>query len=147
LNSSNPDWPWLSLTEWGEAYVSEAGADVYDPDGYLRKLASDRPLDDIERRYLSQAAAALRADLPDATAVMLGAASEHLLLLLGDAVAAADSTGATKVKKALPGPALTLLEKIRKYLDPPTIEARACPGGESRDNLRRGREFDSNLAK
>ena len=45
---------------------------------------------EIERRYLSQASAAFRADLPDAAAVMLGAASEHLLLQLGAAIENAD---------------------------------------------------------
>ena len=92
LDSSNPQWPFLSLTEWGEEYVRGGGADVYDPDGYLAAVGETHPLDDVERRYLSQAAAAFRADPADATAVMLGGASEHLLVTLAEAIADADAT-------------------------------------------------------
>src|SRR4051812_27511607 len=56
LNSSNPQWPWLSLTERGEDYVRSGGPDIYNPDGYMRTLEKDGELDEIERRYLSQAA-------------------------------------------------------------------------------------------
>lgn len=119
LDASNQSWPWLSLSEWGEEYIQAGGPDVYDPDAYLRELARDHQLDDIEQRYLSQASTAFRADLPDAAAVMAGAASEHLLLLLADAIVAKDQTGtATKVAKARDGPALRLLDAIRKYLEP-----------------------------
>jgi hypothetical protein len=90
LDANNAGWPWLSLTEWGKQYVQGGEPDAYDPDGYLAALARDAPLDEIERRYLSQASAAFRADLPDAAAVMLGAASEHLLLQLGAAVEKAE---------------------------------------------------------
>lgn len=119
MNSGNAQWPWLSLTEWGEEYVRDGGPDVYDPDGYLRDLDRDHPLDEIERRYLAQASAAFRADLPDAVAVMVGAASEHLLLCLADAVVAKEAAGAaSKVAKMRDGPALKLLNELRKYLEP-----------------------------
>lgn len=115
LDSSNPQWPFLSLTEWGEEYVKGGGADVYDPDGYLAALNETHPLDDVERRYLAQAAAAFRADLADAAAVMLGGASEHLLLTLAHAIVEADPS-ATKVKEAIAAPALTLLREVHSYL-------------------------------
>ncbi len=119
LDANNAQWPWLSLSEWGEEYVQAGGPDVYDPDGYLSDLSRDRPLDEIEQLYLSQASAAFRADLPDAAAVMVGAASEHLLLLLADAIVAKDETGdATKVEKMRDGPALKLLNEARKYMEP-----------------------------
>jgi hypothetical protein len=119
IDASNDQWPFLSLSEWGEEYIQAGGPDVYDPDGYLRDLARDRPLDDVEQRYLSQASAAFRADLPDAAAVMVGAASEHLLLLLADAIVANHGTGsASKVAKARDRPALRLLTEISKYLEP-----------------------------
>lgn len=117
LDSSNPQWPFLSLTEWGEEYIRAGGPDAYDPDGYLRALDTDGPLDDIERRYLSQATAAFRIDLVDAAAVMLGAASEHVLLMLADAIVAADPA-AGRVKKAIDGPALALLREVHRYIEP-----------------------------
>ncbi len=101
INEYNPQWPWLSLTEWGEEYVRSGGADVYDPDGYLAQLEHNRPLDNIERQYLSQASAALRADLPDASAVMLGAAAEHLLIRLAEQLVANDAAGTAKIAQAL----------------------------------------------
>jgi hypothetical protein len=119
MDASNEQWPWLSLSEWGQQYVQSDGADVYDPDGYLRALNEDHALDAIERRYLSQASAAFRADLTDAAAVMVGAASERLLLLLADAIVENDATAAAaKVKKARDGPALKLLNEIQRYLQP-----------------------------
>lgn len=117
VDSSNPQWPFLSLTEWGEEYVRGDGADVYDPDGYLSALDDAHPLDDIERRYLAQAAAAFRADLADAAAVMLGAASEHLLLTLAQALVHHDPSAA-KLKKAIDAPALMLLRETQAYLTP-----------------------------
>jgi len=42
INESNSDWPFMRLTEWGDDYVQQGGPDVYDPDGYLRDLASER---------------------------------------------------------------------------------------------------------
>jgi hypothetical protein len=118
VNSNNAGWPWLGLTQWGEQYVQGGEPDAYDPDGYLATLERDAPLDEIERRYLSQASAAFRADLPDAAAVMLGAASEHLLLQLAAALENADPS-ATKIKKAIDGgPALRLLRELQRYLEP-----------------------------
>jgi hypothetical protein len=117
LNASNAQWPFLSLTEWGEEYVQEPGPDVYDPDGYLAAMDGDAPLDAIERRYLEQASAAFRAELHDAAAVMLGAAAEHLLLQLGKGITKADPA-ATKVKKAIDGPALLLLREVQRYVEP-----------------------------
>lgn len=115
-NADNAGWPWLGLTVRGKQYLEDGDPDAHDPDGYLTALDQDDPLDDIERRYLAQAAAAFRADLPDAAAVMLGAASEHLLLRLAEAIVSADAS-ATKVAKAINGPALPLLRSVNAYLD------------------------------
>ena len=117
LDSSNPEWPFLSLTEWGEEYVKQGGPDAYDPDGYLRALDADGQLDEIERRYLSEATAAFRTDLTNSSAVMLGAASEHLLVRLANEIVVADAT-ATKVQKAITAPALGLLREVRRYIEP-----------------------------
>jgi hypothetical protein len=117
VDANNAGWPWLDLTEWGEQYVQGDGPDAYDPEGYLAALERDAPLDEIERRYLAQASAAFRADLPDAGAVMLGAASEHLLLELAIGIEKADAA-ATKIRKAIDGPALRLLREVQRYLEP-----------------------------
>lgn len=118
MNESNPQWPFLSLTEWGEEYVrSDSSPDVYDPEGYLRTLDQSDPLDEVERRFLGQAIGAFRANLPDASAVMLGAASEHLLLRLGKAIATADPSQTAITDRRLNGPVLGLLSSVQGYLE------------------------------
>lgn len=89
-DSANAQWPFLSLTEAGEQFVKEGRVDVYDPDGYLRQLAAEFPLDEIEKRFAGQAIGAFNANLPDAAAVMIGAAAEHVVELLCEAVGRAD---------------------------------------------------------
>jgi len=117
MNESNPNWPWLSLTEWGEEYMSsDTAADIYDPEGYLRALGDSEPLDDVEIRFLGQAIRAFRAGLPDACAVMLGAASEHLLIKLGQAIANSELTRTGSPSKNLPTRTLILLKYLRGYL-------------------------------
>jgi len=90
----------------------------HDSDGYLRKLSTTHPLDDAEKRYLSQALEAFRRNLPDASAMMLGCASEHLLLVLGEEIANAepDLNRAKTTRKKLDGPALTLLRHLNNEL-------------------------------
>lgn len=117
MNASNPQWPFISLTELGEDYVKHGGADVYDPDNYLRQLDEQHPLDQVEQRFLRQAVGAFHANLPDAAAVMLGAASEHVVQLMCEAIGQADTTMAAKVKKLGDQPALRVLEFVHKYIE------------------------------
>jgi hypothetical protein len=118
MDDANPQWPFLSLTEYGEQVVLDRETTPYDPSGYLRAMINDAPFDDIENRYLSQALVAFRHNLADASAVMLGAASEHLITLLGERVAATDSVVAPTLGKRLEGPALRLLSYLHDYLRP-----------------------------
>lgn len=118
MDDANPQWPFLSLTEYGEHVVRNRETTPYDTSGYLRAMIDVAPLDDVENRYLIQALVAFRHNLPDASAVMLGAASEHLIKLLGDRVAATDPAVARTVGKRLEGPALRLLSYLHDYLRP-----------------------------
>lgn len=116
-DSANDQWPWLSLTEWGDEYVRNNQPDAYDPDRYLAALDEEKALDRVERKYLSQASAAFRADLPDAAVVMLGAAAEHVLLQLAQQIVDRDPAGSAKVRKGMSGPALRLLNEVQKHLE------------------------------
>jgi hypothetical protein len=80
-------------------------------------LSSRYPVDDVESRFLHQAIAAFHADLPDAAAVMLGAAAEHLILVLAHAIADADGTVAGRIEKEANRSALSLLTYVSKYLE------------------------------
>jgi hypothetical protein len=117
LNSSNEQWPFLSVTELGEDYLKDNGPDVYDPDRYVEQLAAEHPVDEVESRFLYQAIAAFHADLPDAAAVMLGAAAEHLILVLSDAIATTDNAVAARIEKEASRSALSLLTYVGKYLE------------------------------
>jgi hypothetical protein len=116
-DSSNEQWPWLSVTELGDDYLKHGGPDVYDPDGYVNQVAERHAIDAVEAPYLGQAVSAFHADLPDAGAVMLGAAAEHVILLLAEAIGRADDTTARKVEKLLSGPVLRVLTFVTLYLE------------------------------
>jgi hypothetical protein len=109
LNDDNNHWPFLSLSEYGEEVVQAGRILPHDTEGYLKALVTAQPLDDVEKRYLPQALEAFRRNLPDAVALMLGAASEHLIIQLAEAVEAKDPVSAAAVRKKLDGPALGLL--------------------------------------
>jgi hypothetical protein len=116
MDDSNNQWPFLSLSEYGEEVVAAGRILPHDTEGYLQGLAEVQPLDEVEERYLPQALEALRRNLPDAAALMLGAASEHLLIRLGQAIEANDQANAPAVRGKLEGPALGLLAFLQDYL-------------------------------
>lgn len=101
MNDSNEFWPWLSLTEYGEVVASSQGPVPHDPYGYLSTLDQQQALDPTERDYLTQALEAHNRGLVDASAVMLGAVSEHLVELLVEAIGKADPKEAAAAQLAL----------------------------------------------
>jgi hypothetical protein len=115
-DDSNNQWPFLSLSEYGEEVVKAGRIVPHDTERYLQALEQMEPLDDVEKRYLPQALEALRRNLPDAAALMVGAASEHLLLRLGKAIEAKDMANAAAVRRKLDGSALSLLAFLQDYL-------------------------------
>lgn len=115
LNDDNNHWPFLSLSEYGEEVVKAGRILPHDTEGYLQALAAAQPLDDAEKRYLPQALEAFRRNLPDAVALMLGAASEHLIIRLGEVIEGKDPTSAAAVRKKLDGSALGLLLFLQDY--------------------------------
>lgn len=117
MDDYNPSWPFLSLTEYGEECIRAGQITPHDPDGYLAALASVALLDATEERYLPQALEAHRRNLPDAAAVMLGAASEHLVALVAEAIEQTDPTVAATMRKRLDGPALPLLGEVHAYFE------------------------------
>ena len=82
----NSNWPFFSLTRYGRDVLSRTGPPVYDYDGYLSELRQRFPaLDPTVERYLSEALQAYHRSLPLSSMVMLGCASERLVLQLIDA--------------------------------------------------------------
>lgn len=116
-DSSNETWPFLSITDIGRDYLNKGGPDVYDPEGYVGEVATRYPVDEVEARYLGQAIAAFGADLPDASAVMLGATAEHVVLVLAEAIAESDEDAAGDIGRLRDGPALRLLRLVNSYVE------------------------------
>jgi len=103
-NQGNGAWPFYRVTGHGAEVLRAGGADAqpYDPDGFLAhfdKVCSGA--DPTVRSYLVEAVRAFNADCTRSAAVMLGCASEKLLLLLCDAfeAAIADATKKAKFEK------------------------------------------------
>lgn len=83
----NPNWPWYRLTEYGEKALAEQQAQPYDPDGFLDDFAAVNPsADETVTSYLSEAVHTFNSGCYKASAVMLGCASEQLVLLLHEAL-------------------------------------------------------------
>ncbi len=115
IDESNNQWLFLSLSEYGEEVVKAGRIQPHDTEGYLRALAAAEPLDTVEERYLPQALEAFRRNLPDAAALMVGAASENLLIRLGEAIEKADKAASAAVRKKLDQSALGLLLFLQDY--------------------------------
>lgn len=81
----NDKYPFYRLTDYGRGAVKQQRPQPYDPDGFLAEF--DRlvvPSDPVAREYLAEAVRALNANCFKAAAVMVGAASEQLVLVLAD---------------------------------------------------------------
>lgn len=90
LNDANPEWPFYRLTSQGKELVKAGHPQPYDPDGfvaYFRRNVSG--IDPTVDGYFAEAVQAFNSGCNRAAAVMLGCASEKLLLLLCDAFEAA----------------------------------------------------------
>lgn len=86
LNESNPNFPFVSVTEHGKKVLESGQTLPYDPDGYLKKLKTELPnLDPLIEMYLSESLQAYLKGLMFSSAVMLGVASEKAFLLLLEA--------------------------------------------------------------
>ncbi len=73
--------PHLQVTEFGQRCLRNGPPNVYDPEGYLRRLLASVPLlDPIAREYLEEALTCLHRACYRACAVMLGGASETVML-------------------------------------------------------------------
>lgn len=85
VNSSD-FYPWLTITDYGKKVFTQENWLPYDPEGYLDELKKKVPeIDDITYTYIGESVAAFnRKHLLSAT-VMLGVASENLMLLLIEA--------------------------------------------------------------
>lgn len=99
MDGSNPNWPFYRLTEFGATAVKSTPPQPYDPDGFLKHFDTTcGSIDPAVRGYVAEAVHAFNSNCTRSAAVMLGCASEKLLLLLCDAFEAAISDPTKKAK-------------------------------------------------
>jgi len=79
----NPNWPFYKITEYGESILKQHGPRPYDPDGFLKEFSRINPnADSIVLEYLKEAVYTFNMGCFKASAVMLGCASEQIILIL-----------------------------------------------------------------
>lgn len=103
-DSLNPEWPFYRLTDHGAHVLKSVAPQPYDPDGFMSYFdATCSGIDPAVRSYVAEAVHAFNSDCTRAAAVMLGCASEKLLLLLCESFEAAigDATKKAKFSKDL----------------------------------------------
>lgn len=82
-NDINPNWPWYRVTDYGANVIKNQSASPYDPDGFLGEFAAINPkADRVVIGYLEEAVCTFNVGCFKASAVMLGCASERLILNL-----------------------------------------------------------------
>lgn len=79
-NLNSPDPPWFHLTERGRKVLESLTRDPSNPAGYLRHLASLGELNPVAHSYVTEGLECYVAGLFKASAVMVGAAAESLIL-------------------------------------------------------------------
>jgi hypothetical protein len=112
---SNPAPPFCHLTEQGKRALSHVSRDPANPSGYLSSLRSKVTLSEVVNSYVEEALHTWNAGCFKATAVMIGVASEALILEIRDVLSSRmDNLGQTK-------PADLMEWKVKRVLD--AIEA------------------------
>ena len=81
----NADFPFIHLTEPGREALRQLSRDPSNPDGYWAYLASSSRINEISASYVKEALNTYNNNCYKATAVMVGCASESLILEIRDA--------------------------------------------------------------
>jgi len=117
-NLSNIAPPFMHVTRKGRRALESLSRDPVNPDGYLAALGSLVEPGSIARSYIEEGLRTYNNDCYKATAVMVGAASEALLLELRDAlVAKMEALGHTVPKALKDWRVKTVRDAITKVLD------------------------------
>lgn len=85
-NLSNIEPPFCHLTEQGRQTLEHLSRDPANPDGYLAHLSKECSLNPIAKAYLEEGLRTYNSNCFKATAVMVGAAAESIVLELRDAL-------------------------------------------------------------
>lgn len=118
LNLANPAPPFCHVTDQGRKTLAHMSRDPANPDGYLEHLRRQGNLNPIASSYLEEALTTYNSGCFKATAVMIGAASESVILELRDEVAKKiTSLSKTPSKKLMDWHIKTVLAQLKIEFD------------------------------
>lgn len=86
LNLANPNPPFFHVTANGRRALASLSRDPANPDGYLKHLYSLATLQPITKSYLEEGLECFVASFYKASAVMVGASTESLILEMRDCI-------------------------------------------------------------
>jgi len=99
MDRHNQNWPWYRVTERGQRIIDSGSPQPYDRDGFVAHFRKTVPsADPIVDGYFIESVEAFNAGCHRASAVMLGVASEQLVLVLIESFTAAMTDGGKKSK-------------------------------------------------
>jgi len=87
-NLDNPELPHIHLTEKGRKTLADLSRDPSNPDGYMAVLKQHKLVDPIAVSYTEEAVNAYVNDCAKSAVVMIGCASERLVLMVRDELCA-----------------------------------------------------------
>lgn len=117
-NIHNPEPPFCHLTEQGRRTLRHLSRDPANPDGYLTHLSERAKLNPVAESYIREALETYNANCFKAAAVMVGAASESLILeLRDDLVNKIVSLGRTPAKELQTWMIKKVLDAFRRDVD------------------------------
>lgn len=114
--------PWLQVTEWGKTCLDTGEYLPYDAGLFLTRLRAQTPnLDPVVDIYLKEALNSFRSGNYLAVAVMVGVASERILVVLRDAICSSIKEG-NRRKKLMEATekqtAKRIYEEVSKRIEP-----------------------------
>ncbi len=116
LDLSNPASPFCHVTEQGRRTLAHLSRDPANPDGYIQHLNASGQLNPISRSYIEEGLSTYNSNCHKATAVMVGAAAEAIIIELRD-------TLVTKINALGRTPHNDLIDwRIKRVLDRLQVE-------------------------
>jgi hypothetical protein len=116
LTNSNP--PFCHVTDQGRKTLAQISRDPANPDGYTQFLKSKVSLNPVAQSYISEALNTYNSGCFKACAVMVGVATESLIVELRDQlIGRLDSLGAAKPKELYDWRIKTVLDSLEKLLN------------------------------
>ncbi|MCZ6529279.1 MAG: hypothetical protein O6949_02965 [Chloroflexi bacterium] len=116
---ANPAPPFCHITKRGRQTLSQMGRDPSNPDGYMQHLGTLGSMSSTTEAYIREALATYSAGCAKATAVMVGVATESIILDLRDElISRLTSLGQAPATKLSDWKCKTVLDAIANTLNP-----------------------------